>query len=480
MSTHSTAAAPGAGRTVGQSAIRKATWRLIPFVALLFFVNYLDRTAISFAAPNGMNDDLLLTAAQYGFASGVFFIGYIILEVPSNLALHRFGARKWLARILVTWGVVATLFTWVQDANQLYVLRFLLGVTEAGFFPGAILFITLWFPRRHRVKALAGFYLAQPLTTVIGAPLAGLLMQHGEGFFGLAGWRFMFLCVGLPAIVLGVVCWFYLTDRPEDAKWLTPQEKTWLRGELDAEAAESGNAPGGPKAHSLRSVLAVPRVWALAVAYFGLIYGLYSLAFFLPTIISGFQERFGTEFTVFERGLITAIPYVPAAVALALWSRYVARVGRRPWHIAVPILFAGVSVPVALYMDSPAATVAVIAVTACGIFMALPNFWSLPPEFLTGAAAAAGIAFINTFGNIGGFSAPYVTGALTDATGDERAGLWLAGGLLVVSAVVLLVLARSSRVVPTPAVPATTGSTNTTTGTTATGTTTTTDTRSAS
>ena len=457
MSTHSTGPtaagqdAAGQGRTVGQSAIRKATWRLIPFVALLFFINYLDRTAISFAAPNGMNDDLLLSAAQYGFASGVFFIGYIILEVPSNLALHRFGARKWLARILITWGIVATLFTWVQDANQLYVLRFLLGVTEAGFFPGAILFITLWFPRQHRVKALAGFYLAQPLTTVIGAPLAGLLMQHGEGFFGLEGWRFMFLCVGVPAVVLGVVCWFYLTDRPEDASWLTADEKTWLRNELDSEAALSERSAGSPAKHSLRSVLALPRVWALAVAYFGLIYGLYSLAFFLPTIISGFEERFGTDFTVFERGLITAIPYVPAAVALALWSRHVARVGRKPWHIAVPILFAGVSVPVALYMGSPAATVVVIAVTACGIFMALPNFWSLPPEFLTGAAAAAGIAFINTFGNIGGFSAPYVTGALTDATGDEKLGLWLAGGLLVMSAVVLLVLAGRNRVSPTGA-----------------------------
>ncbi|MEW1960092.1 MFS transporter [Kineococcus sp. NPDC059986] len=430
----------------GSTALRKAALRLIPFVAVMFFINYLDRTAISFAGPNGMNDDLALTAAQYGFAAGIFFVGYIVLEIPSNLALHRFGARKWLARIMVSWGIVAILFTWVQSDTQLYWLRFLLGVTEAGFFPGAILFLTLWFPREYRRRALAGFYLAQPLTTVIGAPLAGFLMQSGHGVFGLEGWRFMFLCVGVPAIVLGVACWFYLTDRPEDARWLTADERAWMRRELDAEAGENEQ-----RGHvSARRILREGRVWALAVAYFGLIYGLYSLAFFLPTIIGGFQERFGTTFSVFEKGLVTAVPYVPAAVALYLWSRHIHRHGFKSWHIALPTLLAGLSVPIALYMDSPFLTILVIAVTACGIFMALPNFWSLPAQFLTGAAAAAGIAFINTFGNIGGFSAPYVTGWLTDLTGDEKLGLWLTGGLLVVSSAILLELSRRSRAASSP------------------------------
>lgn len=438
-----TTTSPAAGST----ALRKAALRLIPFVAVMFFINYLDRTAVSFAGPNGMNDDLGLTLAQYGFASGVFFIGYIVLEIPSNLALHRFGARRWLARIMVTWGLVAVLFTWVQDANQLYWLRFLLGVTEAGFFPGAILFITMWFPREYRRKALAGFYLAQPLTTVVGAPLAGLLMQQGHGVLGLEGWRFMFLCVGVPAILMGIACWSYLTDRPEDAAWLTADEKTWMRRELDSERSESES-----RGHvSARRILGEGRVWALAVAYFGLIYGLYSLAFFLPTIISGFQERFGTTFSVFEKGLVNAVPYVPAAIALFLWSRHISRHGFKSWHIALPTLLAGLSVPVALYMGSPYLTILVIAVTACGIFMALPNFWSLPPQFLTGAAAAAGIAFINTFGNIGGFSAPYVTGWLTDLTGDEKLGLWLTGGFLVLSAVILLLLSRRSRTAIAPA-----------------------------
>lgn len=202
---------------VEKSAIKKVAIRLVPFVALMFFINYLDRTAIGFAAPNGMNDDLVLSAAQFGFASGVFFIGYILLEVPSNLALHRFGARKWLARIMVSWGIVALLFTFVQNFEQLVALRFILGVAEAGFFPGAILFLSLWVPAAHRSKILALFYLAQPLTTVIGAPLAGLLIQQHGVFFGLEGWRFMFMGVAIPAIVVGIIAWFYLKDKPSDS-----------------------------------------------------------------------------------------------------------------------------------------------------------------------------------------------------------------------------------------------------------------------
>ena len=224
--------APAANPAVERSAIRKVSIRLVPFVALMFFINYLDRTAIGFAAPNGMNEDLALSAAQFGFASGVFFIGYILLEVPSNLALNKFGARRWLARIMVTWGIVAVLFTWVANFEQLAILRFVLGVAEAGFFPGAILFLSLWVPAKHRSKILALFYLAQPLTTVIGAPLAGWLIgQHGV-FFGLEGWRFMFLGVGAPAIIIGVIAWFYLKDRPSEAKWLTPEEQTWLTAAL--------------------------------------------------------------------------------------------------------------------------------------------------------------------------------------------------------------------------------------------------------
>ncbi|WGW11545.1 MFS transporter [Saxibacter everestensis] len=427
---------------VERSAIKKVAIRLVPFVALMFFINYLDRTAISFAAPNGMNQDLGLTAAQFGFASGVFFIGYILLEVPSNVALHRFGARRWLARIMVSWGIVSLLFTWVQNSEGLYILRFLLGVAEAGFFPGAILFLSLWVPAKHRSRVLALFYLAQPLTTVIGAPLAGLLIEQHGVFFGLEGWRFMYFGVAIPAIVIGIVAWFYLADRPADAKWLTADEKTWLTAALEKEsAAKASNTHGG----ALKA-LANGRVWMLALIYFGFIYGLYALGFFLPTIIEGFESQFGTSFNVFQKGLITAIPYLPAAFVLYFWSRDATRRGVRTWHIVVPAIVGGLSIPVALFMNSPAATVAVITVTACAIFAALPNFWTIPTRFLTGAAAAAGIALINTVGNVAGFAAGYVTGALKDLTGAYIVPMFVVGGFMLLSALLMTVLSRRGRV----------------------------------
>lgn len=428
---------------VERSAIRKVAVRLVPFVALMFFINYLDRTAIGFAAPNGMNEDLALSAAQFGFASGVFFIGYILLEVPSNLALHRFGARKWLARIMVSWGIVAALFTWVQNFEQLAFLRFLLGVAEAGFFPGAILFLSLWVPARHRGKILALFYLAQPLTTVIGAPLAGLLIQQDGVFLGLEGWRFMFLGVAIPAIVVGIIAWFYLKDRPADAKWLTPAEQEWLTGAL---ASEKTTTEASQHNVSVKHAFTSGRVWALSLIYFGFIYGLYALAFFLPTIIDGFQTAAGTEFDVFQKGLITAVPYIPAALALWLWSRDASRRGLRTWHIAGPAIAGAVSIPLALFAGSPVLTIAVVSITAMAIFAALPNFWTLPTQFLTGAAAAAGVALINTIGNIAGFSAPFLTGVVHDWTGGYEVPMFLVGGFMLLSAVLMITLARRGRV----------------------------------
>ncbi|MFS2156048.1 MFS transporter [Pseudomonas sp. Pseusp122] len=421
---------------VEQSAIRSISLRLVPFVALMFFINFLDRTAISFAGPNGMTQDLGLTIAQFGLASGIFFIGYILLEVPSNLALHKFGARKWLARIMVSWGIVSLLFTWVSSVEGLYTLRLLLGIAEAGFFPGAILFLSLWVPARYRSKILALFYLAQPLTIVIGAPLAAWLIGH-DGLFGLSGWRVMFLGVSLPAIAVGLIAWFYLVDHPSQAKWLSSKEKTWLIGELEREHSESANS----KHHiGVGAAMLNGRVWMLCLIYFGFIYGLYALSFFLPTIIGGFQAQFGTTFSVFEKGLITAIPYLPAAVALYLWSRDATRRGCRTWHIALPALTGAVSIPLALYMGSPTATVAVITVTACSIFAALPNFWTLPTQFLTGASAAAAVALINTVGNVAGFSAGFVTGALKDYTGSYSVPMMVVGGLMLMSALLMVAL----------------------------------------
>ena len=427
---------------IEKSAIRKVSLRLVPFVALMFFINFLDRTAISFAGPNGLNKDLGLTAAQFGFAAGVFFVGYIFLEIPSNLALYKFGARRWLARIMVTWGIVTLLFTWVSSIPELYALRILLGIAEAGFFPGAILFLSLWVPAKHRSHILALFYLAQPLTIVIGAPLAALLMS-AHGMFGLAGWRLMFFGVAIPAIAIGIVAWFYLADKPSDAKWLNDAEKHWLTTEL----AKEESAKGASHSPLALKALLDGRVWLMAVIYFGLIYGLYALAFFLPTIIGGFEGQFGTKFNVFQKGLITAVPYLPAAAALFLWSRDATRRGIRTWHVGVPALVGAVSIPLALLMQSPVATIAVITITACAIFSALPTFWSIPGRFLSGAGAAAGIALINTIGNLAGFAAPYVTGAVKDATGSYQAPMFIVGALMLLSAVLafsLSALAKTS------------------------------------
>jgi sugar phosphate permease len=424
---------------VEHSAIKKIAFRLVPFIALMFFINYLDRTAISFAGPNGMDQALGLSAAQFGFASGVFFIGYILLEVPSNLALHKFGARVWLARIMISWGIVALLFTWVSSVPGLYFLRFLLGVAEAGFFPGAILFLSMWVPANHRSKILSLFYLAQPLTTVLGAPLAGLLLaQHG--LFGLEGWRTMFMGVAIPAIVVGVAAWFYLPDRPTDAKWLTQEEKSWLTAKLESEAT-SGAAQ---KHASVRIVLGNGRVWTLALIYFGFIYGLYALAFFLPTIIRGFETLYGTKFNLFQQGLITAIPYLPAAVALYLWSRDATKRGVKTWHIAIPAVVGAITIPIALFMGSAVGTVAVITVTACSIFAALPSFWTIPSQFLTGAAAAAGIALINTAGNFAGFAAGYITGTLKDWTGSYIVPMFLVGGFMLLSAICMVAISAGA------------------------------------
>ncbi|MCS3432673.1 MFS transporter [Klebsiella sp. BIGb0407] len=422
---------------VEKSAIRKISIRLVPFVALMFFINFLDRTAISFAGPNGMVQDLNLQMAQFGLASGIFFIGYILLEVPSNLALHRYGARRWLSRIMVSWGIVSLLFTWVSSIEGLYVLRVLLGIAEAGFFPGAIFFLSAWAPARHRSKILALFYLAQPLTVVCGAPLAAWFIGH-DGLFGLAGWRVMFLGVSVPAIVVGIIAWFYLIDKPDDAKWLTSKEKEWLNTELARENAQKSSAAN----HSFRSVMLNGRVWVLCLIYFGFVYGLYALAFFLPTIIGGFQTQFGATFSVMQKGLITGAPYVLAVIVMYFWSRDASRRGCKTWHIAIPALVGAITVPTALYMETPLSTMLIISLTASAIFAALPNFWTLPTQFLSGASAAAAVALINTIGNVAGFSAGFITGALHDVTGSYLPPMMVVGGFMLLSAILMLVLSR--------------------------------------
>ncbi len=417
--------------------MRKVAWRLSPFLGLLYFVNYLDRTNIGFAGPHGMNADLGLDKAAFGLASGIFFIGYLLLEVPSNLALHKIGARRWIARILISWGIIAAAMAFVPNAGTLYALRFLLGIAEAGFFPGIILYLTFWFPKRERARAVALFMVAVPLSSVFGAPLSAWLIDIGHGtLFHLDGWRFMFLIQGLPAVVLGICCWFYLTDRPKDARWLEPDERDWLQNEMDTEQAETGRRYHYP----LRKALTEPRILALAFVYFGIVYGLYAVGFFLPTIIAGFQQTFNTSYSVLEQGFIVAIPYVFGAVAMYFWAQHGDRTRERVWHVALPAIIGGIAIPVALYLQSPFATMIAVTICTMGICSALPTFWPLPTMFLTGAAAAGGIALINALGNLAGFVGPYVTGWLTDLTGSPKAGLWLVGAFMVAGGLTALAL----------------------------------------
>jgi ACS family tartrate transporter-like MFS transporter len=415
--------------------VRKVAVRLIPFLGLAYFLNYVDRTNIGFAKLT-MSADLGLTETMFGLASGLFFIGYLLFEVPSNIALHRFGARRWIARILVTWGLIAAAMAFVQNAPMLYAFRVLLGIAEAGFFPGIMLYLTFWFPRSVRVRLTGLFMIALPASSALGAPVAGAILQYWDGLFGLAGWRIMFLVLGLPAVVLGIAAWFYLTDRPKDADWLAADERRWLD---DTMAAEQQATQASGK-HRVRDSLRDPRVWALGLVYFGVTYGLYALSFFLPTIVAGFAESFDTQFSILENGLIVAVPFAVGAVAMVFWSRHSDRTGERVWHVALPALLGAVSIPVALYMESPLATMAVITVTAVGVFCALPVFWYLPSTFLAGAGAAAGIALVNTLGNSSGFGAPYITGFLLDATGNSRAGLWVVGVMMLVAGLTVLAL----------------------------------------
>jgi MFS family permease len=419
--------------------LAKVTRRLMPFLALLYFVNYLDRVNIGLAGPNGMNHELGLSATAFGFASGIFFLGYLTLEVPSNLALHRFGARRWLARIMLTWGIVATAMAFVPNLAALVAMRFLLGMAEAGFFPGIILYLTYWFPAAQRTKAVALFVAAVPLSTAIGSSVSGLLITQGDRLFGLSGWRFMLLVEGVPAILLAFATWFYLTDRPERAGWLTENERRWLAAQMDLERRDIETQSHWP----LRSALTHPRILALSAVYFAIVYGLYALGFFLPTIIGEFGKQFGTRLSVTQAGLVTAIPYVVAAVAMVAWARHGDRTGERTWHVALPMIVGGVAIPSALYLGNPYAAMVAVTVCAVGVFAALPAFWALPPTFLTGAASAGGIALINSLGNVAGFAAPYLTGALRDVTGSQRGGLWAVGVCMITGALVALRVAAA-------------------------------------
>ncbi|MET0271546.1 MAG: MFS transporter [Phenylobacterium sp.] len=391
--------------------LRKATLRLVPFLGLLFFVAYLDRVNVGFAALT-MNRDIGLSAAAYGLGAGIFFIGYFFFEVPSNLILEKVGARRWIARIMITWGLLSASMALVQGPTSFYVVRFLLGVAEAGFFPGIILYLTYWFPGEQRGRIIAMFMMAIPISNIIGAPISTALLD--VSILGLKGWQTMFLLEAAPAVILGFVVLFWLADRPAMARWLKPEERTILQDALDREAAVVDHQ----HLHGFAAALKSPRLWRFALVYFGVVMGNYGLGFWLPQIVKGFGGVSNQQ-----TGLITAIPYLLAAIGMYLWGRHSDRTGERVWHFVLPTALGSAGFLAASQLGDPVAQFAALTVAAIGVTAAPPMFWALPTRFLRSAAAAGGIAMINSVGNLAGYLGPSVMGTLKERTGAYGAGL---------------------------------------------------------
>jgi ACS family tartrate transporter-like MFS transporter len=405
--------------------LRKVTWRIIPFCFILYIISYLDRANIGYAALQ-MNKELALSSEAFGFASGIFFIGYFLFEVPSNIMMKRFGARIWIARILLTWGAVSVLTAFVQNSTQLYVLRFLLGVAEAGFFPGIIIYLTYWFRRKEQATTIALFTSAIPVSYLIGAPLSTLVMDQFNNLAGLGGWRWMLLLEGAPAILGGLACLLWLTDRPEQAAWLAPAEKAWLTGELERERVAQG-----PKVQHLGTWQSIcnPKVLYLSAIYFIYQCGSLGVGYWMPQII----KAFSTQLSNTEIGLIAMLPYAVATAGMILWSRRSDRTGERKMHSAWPLLLSGATLTVAGLVSNPAIAMVCIALALTGLYAFKAPFWAIPGLFLSRGTAAVSVAVINSIGNLGGFVGPYFIGLIKDATGSTAGGLIFLAGLVFVS-----------------------------------------------
>lgn len=411
--------------------LRKVGWRIVPFIMLLYFIAYIDRVNIGFASLT-MKDDLGFTASILGFGAGIFFWGYLIFEVPSNIILHKVGARIWIARVMVTWGIISAGMAFVQSSTSFYVMRFLLGAAEAGFFPGIILYLSYWFPARRRAGVTALFMAAAPISTALGSPLSAALLEM-NGVMGLHGWQWLFIIEAIPALILGVVVFFYMTDRPEKASWLKDDERAWLVQAMKAE--DAGKAGSGK--HGTFAGLTNPRVLALALVYFGTSAGLYTLGIWAPQIIN----QLGA--TSMQVGLLNAIPPSISVVAMILWSRHSDRTNERTWHVVLACLAAATGLVIASGSNSLIGLIAALTLVNIGISCAKPPLWSMPTMFLSGAAAATGIATINSIGNLGGFVGPVMIGWIKDKTGSFSGGLAFVAGLLVMSAVLTLILSRT-------------------------------------
>jgi D-galactonate transporter len=410
-----------------EATFRRVTWRVLPLFFICYFVAYLDRVNVAFAKLQ-MLSDLHLSEAVYGVGAGIFFIGYCIFEVPSNMILHKVGARLWISRIMLTWGALSIAMVWAQGETSFYVLRFLLGVAEAGFYPGVLLYLSQWFPASRRGRITALFMAGNPLSGIIGGPVSGLVMQMFGGMLGLASWQWLFIIEGVPALILAAVVFFTLTDRIEDTRWLDASEKEVLHRALSADAQA--------KTHkSYSQAFGSARVWLLCLVYFGISIGSNTIGFWQPTIIKG--SGISSPLTI---GLLSSVPYLVALGAMLLAGRSADRLRERRWHVIVPLLATAIGLFLcAQFRSDLLPAMLCLCLSASGIVTTIAMFWALPTAFLDGAAAAAGIALINSTGNLGGFVSPAVMGWLAATTHSLDSGLYATSAWLVMTALLVLV-----------------------------------------
>jgi MFS transporter, ACS family, tartrate transporter len=411
-----------------QRTMARVSTRLLPFLIVCYFVAYLDRVNVSFAALT-MNKDLNLSASAYGLGAGIFFLAYGVLEVPSNLLLAHFGARRWITRIMFTWGIMSGAMAFIRDETWFYIVRFLLGAAEAGFFPGMIFYLTLWFPAAYRGRVIGYFMAAIPLSTVVGAPISSALLGL-DGVFGMHGWQWLFILEAAPALLLSVVVLLYLTDKPADAEWLRDDERRWLVDRLAGEERQRVAA----RHYDVLQALLNPRVLALSLVYFGAVATNYGLSFFLPQIVKAFGM------SNLQTGFVSAIPYVVGVIGIVWWGRHSDAKLERRFHTGFALFIAAAGLTVGAFLNDPTAKMVAFSVAGFGIFGSLPVFWTLPTAFLSGAAAAGGIAIINSIGNLAGFVGPSVMGMIKDATGSFTNGLLVLVGVALVSLVIVLLL----------------------------------------
>ena len=426
-----------------RETIPRVAWRLLPLLMLGYFCAYLDRVNVEFAGLT-MNRDLHFSAAAFGFGSGVFFIGYFLAEVPSNLILEKVGARRWIARILITWGIISGLTAFVWGEWSFYGVRFVLGLAEAGFYPEIILYMTWWFPSYYRARMMGVFQSASVISLIIGPVVSAQLLQM-DGFLGFHGWQWLFIVEALPPVIMGFVVLAWLTDHPREAAWLRTEQREWLEARIEAERAQRKSVHRYELGETLRN----PRVWWLTLVYFGQNVSNYGLLIFLPQIIKAFGVS--TEMT----GWITAIPFVFAAFAMIWWGRHSDMTGERIWHVAGACLVcaAGLAACIVIGIDHPVIIMIALIIGIMGQQSIAPTFWSLPTAMLSGTAAAGGIALINSVGNLGGFVGPYMFGLIKDASGSDTVAILALAAAPVISAIVLLALGHDARLerIPTRA-----------------------------